>query len=535
MADQTKTQDRPEPSAGDQIADRRKKLQRLREELQVNPFGKRVDGLINLTDARARFDEQASADAKENADNDRRARIQVAGRVILRRVMGNLVFITLRDHSGDLQAAISKRNVDTTSFKIAKLIDLGDIVVVDGLMGSTKTGEITIWADGEGSFDLACKSLAPPPGKWSGLQDPELRYRRRYVDMYANSEVIHAFQQRSKIISAIRRFMDDRRFLEVETPMLQPIAGGAAARPFVTHHNALGIDLFLRIAPELYLKRLLVGGLPRVYEINRNFRNEGIDKQHNPEFTSMEVYQAFGDYMSMLDLCEDLIRHLAMMVTSESGADCDDGPGIIEWSGHKIDYASPFTRITFADLFEKANGFPMNQIDQVRAKAAQLGLKEKGMDDWLVINEVFEATAEDGLIQPTFILDYPSAISPLTRPRADNPNLCERWDLFVGEMELGPAYSELNDPDIQEEKFQQQLAGADDEEQTFRSLDDNFLDALRVGMPPAGGWGLGIDRLVMLLTGSPSIRDVIAFPLLRPESRTSGSGETGESAAANGP
>jgi lysyl-tRNA synthetase class 2 len=513
MADQTKSQDRPEPSAGDQIADRRKKLQRLRDEFEVNPFGNRVDNLISLTDARGLYDEQANADAKEDADNDRRARVQVAGRVILRRVMGNLVFITLRDHTGDLQAAISKRSVDTTSFKIAKMIDLGDIVVVDGLMGSTKTGEITVWSDGEGAFDLACKSLAPPPSEWSGFKDPELRYRRRYVDMYANSEVIQTFQQRSKIISAIRRFMDERQFLEVETPMLQPIAGGAAAKPFVTNHNALGIDLFLRIAPELYLKRMLVGGLPRVYEINRNFRNEGIDKSHNPEFTSMEVYQAFGDYMSMLDLCEDLIRHLAMMVSKETG----DGSGIIEWSGHNIDYASPFTRITFADLFEKANGFSLNQIDQVRAKANELGLKEKGMDDWLVINEVFEATAEDGLIQPTFIMDYPSAISPLTRPRSDDPSLCERWDLFVGEMELGPAYSELNDPDIQEEKFQQQLTGADDEEQTFRSLDDNFLDALRVGMPPAGGWGLGIDRLVMLLTSSLSIRDVIAFPLLRPE------------------
>jgi len=512
MADDS-TQTRSEPSPGDQMADRRKKLEKLREEFSVDPFGARVDDLIHLADARKKFDAQAEADAKENPDDDRRAVVQVAGRVVLRRVMGNLVFMTLRDHSGDLQVAVSKRNVDTTSFKTAKLIDLGDIVVVQGPMGSTKTGEITCWAGGDGSFSIVCKSLSPPPGKWSGLQDPELRYRRRFVDMYANPQVIQAFQQRSVIISAIRRFMDERTFLEVETPMLQPIAGGAAARPFVTNHNALGIDLFLRIAPELYLKKLLVGGLPRVYEINRNFRNEGIDKQHNPEFTSMEVYQAFGDYMTMLELCEDLVRHLAMIVSKQTG----DASGVIPWGEHQIDYASPFRRVTYAELFEQANGFSMNQIDQVRAKAKELDLKEQGMDDWLVINEVFEATAERGLIQPTFVMDYPSAISPLTRPRKDDPSLCERWDLFVGEMELGPAYSELNDPDVQESKFQQQLAGADDEEQTFRSMDQSFLDALLVGMPPAGGWGLGIDRLIMLLTGSPSIRDVILFPLLRPE------------------
>ena len=508
MADQTKQ--KKEEAGGDQIADRRRKLERLRDELGVEPYGQRVDGLVELSEARSRYDADADAAAKENADDDQRPCVKVAGRVVLRRAMGNLIFMTLRDASGDLQAAVSKKNVDQTSFKQAKIVDLGDVVVVSGPLGTTKTGEITVWGKDDGGFAIASKALVPPPDKHAGLQDAELRYRHRYVDMYATPKTIETFQWRSKIVSAIRRFMDEHRFLEVETPMLQSIAGGAAARPFLTHHNALDIDMFLRIAPELYLKRLLVGGLPRVYEINRNFRNEGVDKSHNPEFTSMEVYQAFGNYMTMMELTENLVRHLAKMVNES---------GVIEWCDHKIDYARPFRKVTYAELFEQANGFSMNEFDKVRTKARELNINEAGVDDWLVVNAVFEETAEHGLIQPTFVMDYPSVISPLTRPRRDDPTLCERWDLFIGEMEIGPAYTELNDPDIQEEKFQQQLAGADDEESTFRSMDDDFINALRVGMPPAGGLGIGVDRLIMLLTGSSSIRDVILFPLLRPQSQ----------------
>lgn len=509
-----KNNEGPQSTHEELVADRRRKLGRIREELSLNPYGQRTDGLIALFDARHRYDTAADEAFKADAENDKRPIVKVAGRVMLHRAMGNLVFITLRDHSGDLQIAVSKKAVDIESFKLAaKLVDLGDIVVAHGPMGTTKTGEITLWATGDGAFTLASKSLTPPPDKHHGLRDPELRYRKRYVDMYTNPQVIDTFQWRSKIVSAIRRFMDDRGFLEVETPMLQSIAGGAAARPFVTHHNALDLDLFLRIAPELYLKRLLVGGLPRVYEINRNFRNEGIDRQHNPEFTAMEVYQAFGNYRTMMELTESLIRFLALMVDEERG----NGDGVINWADHDINYADEFRKVTYGELFQQANGFSMNEFDKVRAKAKDMNLKEAGMDDWLVVNELFEATAEHGLIQPTFVMDYPSAISPLTRPKADDPTLCERWDLFIGEMEIGPAYTELNDPDIQLAKFREQLAGADEEETTFRNMDEDFVEALRVGMPPAGGLGLGIDRLVMLLTGTRTIRDVIAFPLLRPQ------------------
>jgi len=495
----------PSPTTGgDQAADRRAKLHRLREELGVDPYGRRVDGLIDLAGATGLFDS-----AK---DGDDRPQATVAGRVRLHREFGSLVFMTLRDATGDLQIALSKKAVAPECFKLARMTDHGDVVVARGRVGTTKKGQITLWIEPTGNgapaYEIASKSLVPPPEKWKGLKDAELRYRHRYVDMHTNPQVIRTFAQRSRIVSAIRNFMDEQGYLEVETPVLQPIAGGAAARPFTTHHNTLDIDLYLRVAPELYLKRLLVGGLPKVYEISRNFRNEGTDRQHNPEFTSMEVYEAFGDYHRMMELTEALLRHLATTI---------EPSGVIEFDGTAIDYSKPFAQVTYAELFETACGFHMKQFDRVRAKAQELGIKEAGVDDWLVVNAVFEAAAEGGLVQPTFVMDYPSAISPLTRPKRDDPSLCERWDLFIAEMEIGPAYTELNDPDIQEEKFRQQLAGADEEEQTFRCLDDDFLNALRVGMPPAGGLGLGIDRIVMLLTNSRTIRDVILFPLMRPE------------------
>ncbi len=532
MNEQAPPENEPQRSARDLLADRRAKLDKLRVAHKADPFGGRVDGLTPLADAKAGYDESADAAHKANPDDDRRPVVKVAGRVMQHRVMGNLIFMLLRDATGDLQLAVSKKLVGPDVFDIARLAELSDIVTACGPLAMTKTGEITVWAvrgatvravgdlDAGGGcedapFAVAVKSLALPPNKFQGLQDPEQRYRKRYVDMYANPQVIATFQKRSRIVAEIRRFMDGRSFLEVETPMLQPIAGGAAARPFTTHHNALDIPLFLRIAPELYLKRLMVGGLPRVYEINRNFRNEGVDRSHNPEFTSMEVYQAFGDYLTMMELTESLIRHLATTL---------EPSGVIEWNGIAIDYSKPFTRVTYAELFERANGFKMTDFARVREKARAMNLKEKGMDDWLVVNDLFEETAEGGLVQPTFVMDYPSVISPLTRPRKDNPDLCERWDLFIGEMEIGPAYTELNDPDIQHAKFTEQLAGADDEESTFRSLDEDFLEALRVGMPPAGGLGLGIDRLVMLLTGQRSIRDVILFPLMRPEGKAGNAG-----------
>ena len=523
----------PTPSSGDDehtlIAARRDKLARWRE-AGLDPYGRRVADLESLAAARGRFDEAvdvAHAKARESdADCDApdlRPRTRTAGRVVQHRDIGKLVFLWLRDHSGDLQVSISKAEIDAAMFKLAKKLDYGDIVVVEGPVGRTRRGEVCVWAD---RIEVHCKSLVPPPEKFHGLTDPELRYRHRYIDMYANPETIRTLQLRSHIVSRIRRFMDERDYLEVETPMMQPIAGGAAARPFVTHHNTLDIDLYMRVAPELYLKRLLVGGMPRVYEINRNFRNEGVDKQHNPEFTSMEVYEAFGNYDTMMELTESLVHELAVFVVetgeaaARSGSGTSGGP-VLPFGELAINYARPFHRVRYGDLFEKALGFPMTDLEKVRNKAREIGVEnEATLDDWLVVNTVFEACAEPTIdpAVPTFVMDYPSAISPLTRPRGDDPSLCERWDLFIGGMEIGPAYTELNDPEIQAEKFAEQLGGADEEEQTFRSLDEDFLHALRVGMPPAGGLGLGIDRLIMLLTDSPSIRDVILFPLMRPTS-----------------
>jgi lysyl-tRNA synthetase class 2 len=520
------------PSDGsDLVAARREKLRKHREELGIEPYGERIDGLHSLADARALFAEADSlafeaSEAARRADptaplHDRRAVARVAGRVVQHRDIGKLVFVRLRDASGDLQVTISKANVgEERDFALAKQLDYGDIVVAEGPIGRTKTGEICVWAK---RLSMHAKSIAPPPEKWHGLTDPEIRYRKRYVDMYANPEVIQTFAARSRIVSRMRRYMESQGYLEVETPMMQPLAGGAAARPFMTHHNALDMPLFMRIAPELYLKRLLVGGMPKVFEINRNFRNEGVDRSHNPEFTAMEAYQAFGDYMTMLDLVEGLVFDLARQQWLDRRAaghaveGSEDAP-ILPFGALAIDYRRPFERVRYAELFERACGFPMDDIAKVRAQARAMHLKDEAkLDDWLVINEVFEEAAEPLLDpqRPTFVLDYPSAISPLTRPKRSNPTLCDRWDLFIAGMEIGPAYSELNDPDIQRAKFTEQLRGADDEESTFRSLDHDFLEALEVGMPPAGGMGLGVDRLVMLLTDSQSIRDVILFPLLK--------------------
>ncbi len=507
------------------VAARREKLQRWREELGVSGYGGRVEGLISLAEARALFNEQAheayhaaNQEAKDQpgaAIEDARPRARVAGRCIQHRPMGKLVFLVLRDHSGDLQISVSKSSVDAATFTLASKLDYGDIVVAEGPVGKTQKGEICVWAD---RFELACKSLVPPPEKFHGLVDAELRYRHRYIDMYANPDTMATFQERSRIVSSIRRFMEERGFLEVETPMMQPQAGGAAARPFVTHHNVLDIDLSMRIAPELYLKRLLVGGMPRVYEINRNFRNEGVDRSHNPEFTSMEVYEAFGDCWSMLELTESLLFELARETASD---------GKLPFGELTIDWSRPFARVRYDEMFRRIFSFEMTDERAVRERAKQERIENwERLDHWLLVNELYERHCEPALdaTRPTFVTDYPSAISPLTRPQEGGEgaeggaaHLCHRWELLVAGMELGTAYSELNDPEIQRAKFTEQLAGGDEEVTTFRTLDEDFLHALAVGMPPAGGLGLGVDRIVMLLTNRQSIRDVILFPLLKPQ------------------
>ena len=477
----------------------------------VYPWGKRVDGLISLENARSKFNQEAHEAFKEDNENDARPTVKVAGRCIQHRAMGKLTFLVIRDDSGDLQISCSKAAMPIEQFKVASKLDYGDIVVAHGKMGMTNKGEICVWAD---SFELACKSLTPPPEKFHGLNDAETRYRQRYVDMYTSEDTIQTFKTRSLIVSTIRTFMHDEGYLEVETPMMQPIAGGAAARPFETHHNALDIPLFLRIAPELYLKRLLVGGMRKVFEINRNFRNEGVSRRHNPEFTMLESYAAFGDCETMLELTEGMIRAAANAVGN---------PAAIAFGDLTIDYSKPFDRITYGELFERALGCSMHDESAVRAKSSELGFGDAATkNQWLLVSELFDAHAEPSLKQsrPTFVTDFPSAISPLTRPHEEDATLSHRWELFIADMEIANAYTELNDPDLQLQRFTEQLEGANEEVSAFRSLDEDFIHALRVGMPPAGGLGLGIDRLVMLLTGMESIRDVILFPLMRPQEQT---------------
>ncbi len=509
-------------------------------DLGLDPYGSRLDGLMPLSSARALYDEQADRDFQQAETErkafeksnpgvtapvspDRRPRVHVAGRVMLHRDNGKLVWMNLRDHTdASFQVAVSKRECTESGFAVAKSTDLGDLIAVSGPLMKTKAGEVTLWAE---TVQPCAKCLAPPPEKHAGLQDIELRYRQRYVDMWSNYETTQVFQLRSQIVAAMRQHLVEQGFLEVETPMLQTQAGGAAARPFITHMNALDIDLYMRIAPELYLKRLLVGGLPRVFEINRNFRNEGLDKQHNPEFTMLELYQAHGNYHSVMDLTENLVRHAARasaeLRRGEEGVDAD-GPSL-PFGALQIDYGRAFDRVTYTELFARALGFEPTDAARVSSEAERRGIKtrnEKGepIDLVFIVNKLFEDHAEKTLdpARPTWIMDYPASLSPLTRPSRSNPAVAERADLFIAHMEIGPHYTELNDPDVQSAKFREQLAGIDDEESTFRNFDEDFIQALKVGMPPAGGMGLGVDRLMMLLTNQPTIRDVILFPLMRP-------------------
>ncbi|CAN5799584.1 lysine--tRNA ligase [soil metagenome] len=549
-------------------AQRRANRDQAARELGIGPYGEKIDGVLDLSAARARYDAAADAEhaaaqaalkitAKEPTGGgpsanaapapDPRPMVTIAGRVVLSRDNGKLIWMTLRDDTGDLQVACSQKDcVEGGGFALAKLTDRGDIVVARGPLMKTKTGEVTVWAR---SLEAAAKCLVPPPEKHAGLADVELRYRQRYVDMWSSPETTRVLRLRSTIVSGVRAFMLARGYLEVETPMLQSLAGGAAARPFITKMNALDMDLFMRIAPELYLKRLLVGGLPRVFEINRNFRNEGLDKQHNPEFTMLEAYCAFGDVETVMTLTEDLVRAAARMVedslrthpaaaTGESGANAAGGAAAAEhqrvlhlpFGEFSINYADPFVRVAYGELFERALGFGMDDEARVRRTANERRRRTQTpagqpISTVLIVNDLFEEFAEKTVdpARPTFITHYPAAISPLTRPNRANPALADRADLFIGGMEIAPHYTELNDPDVQAAKFREQLQGADEgksaEEQTFRTFDEDFINALKVGMPPAGGMGLGIDRLVMLLTNQRTIRDVILFPLMRPEAK----------------
>ena len=438
--------------------------------------------------------------------------VSVAGRLMNKRVMGKASFINIQDREGRLQGYISKNDVGDESYLAFKKFDIGDIIGVKGVVFRTQKGEISVRAS---EIVLLSKSLKVLPEKFHGLNDQELRYRQRYLDLIMNPEVKDTFIKRSAILREIRNYLDAQGFLEVETPVLQTIPGGAAARPFITHHNALDIDMYCRIALELPLKRLIVGGLERVYEIGRVFRNEGIDIRHNPEFTLIEIYQAYTDYHGMMDLAEGLFRTIAKNVV---------GSTTINYGGYELDLGKPFERLTMVDAVKKYSGVDFNEVpDTAAAKALA---KERGIEfeerhaKGDILNLFFDEYVEKNLIQPTFITDYPVEISPLTKRKPDNPDYTERFELFIVGREYGNAYSELNDPIDQRKRFEYQEAmrAAGDDEANM--IDEDFLTALEYAMPPTGGIGIGVDRLVMLMTESVSIRDVILFPTMKPLDNT---------------
>ncbi|MGH9516846.1 MAG: lysine--tRNA ligase [Terriglobales bacterium] len=451
-----------------------------------------------------------------------RVNVRVAGRIMAIRLMGKAGFAHLQQAGQQLQIYVKKDAVGEKGFELYKLLDLGDHVGVSGYLFRTRTGELSIHVE---EITFLSKDLLPLPEKWHGLTDVELRYRQRYVDLFMNAEVREVFLKRAKLVQSIRNFLDARGFVEVETPIMQPIAGGAVAKPFITHHNTLDIDLFLRIAPELYLKRLTVGGFDRVYEINRNFRNEGISTRHNPEFTMLEFYQAYTDYRGVMDLTQALITQAANDVT---------GGTKTKWGEQEIDW-SDWRRMTMREAIieywpESAGANPsladFASHDSVKALVQRFNSAHSHMaydpnePAGKTIASLFEAVAEEHLIQPTIIYEFPTAVSPLSKQKADEPDWTERWEIYIGQMEISNGFSELNDPEDQRRRFDAQLQARERGDEEAHQMDEDYIRALSYGMPPAGGVGVGIDRLTMLLTNSQSIRDVILFPLLRPEKRS---------------
>jgi lysyl-tRNA synthetase, class II len=435
------------------------------------------------------------------------------GRILAIRAFGKANFLVLSDGRAKVQVYLRQDSMPELDFKIYKLLDFGDWVGVEGRLFRTKTNEFTIWAS---RLHFLSKCLLPLPEKWHGLTDVEIRYRQRYLDLIVNPDSRKVFETRSRVISAIREFMTARGYLEVETPMMQPIAGGAIARPFVTHHNALDMDLYLRIAPELYLKRLTVGGLERVFEINRNFRNEGISTQHNPEFTMMEFYEAYADYQALMRMTEEMIATVARQATGSDQATFDE---------HQISLQAPFTRLSLREAAREAASrrlgrqiadADLRDRDKVAAIAKELHLEvDPAYGPGKITTEIFERLCEDRLIQPTFVYDFPTEVSPLSKQKPDDPDTVERFELYIGGFEVANAFSELNDPAEQRRRFEAQLQNRAAGDLEAHAMDEDYIRALEYGLPPTGGEGVGIDRLVMVLTNSPSIRDVILFPLMR--------------------
>ncbi|HUY33956.1 MAG TPA: lysine--tRNA ligase [Pirellulales bacterium] len=503
----------PQPtiSAGDSPgmheAARREKLRQL-VQLGIDPWGQRFDDHRPIAEIRAREGEitveALAEDPPGRGPELHGPKVRAAGRIVLQRPTGKLIFANIRDSSGDIQIFIGRKQVGEEHWAVAQCFDLGDVIGVDGELKRTNTGELTIFAD---RLHFLAKSVEPHPDKHKGLTDPELRQRLRYLDLIYSVGVLPRFLNRAKIVQSIRDTLAGEGFVEIEGPTLHSIAGGAAARPFTTHHNALDIPLFLRIALELHLKRLLVGGLERVYELGRVYRNEGTSPRHNPEFTMLEVYQAYGDYRGMMDLLEKLIVG-ALRATGQELK--------LAWGDATLDFTPPFARKTYDELFHEHTRVAPDDEARVRQLAGEIGFETAGKHPDVVKNFVFEEQVEKRLAGPVFVLDYPASICPLTKRQRINPAVAERFELFVQGMEVANAYTELNDPDLQEQLFRTQLAGQK-EEDSMAKMDHDFIRALRHGMPPAGGLGVGIDRLVMLLTNTQTIRDVILFPLLRPE------------------
>ncbi len=484
------------------IQQRFKKLGEI-SAMGVKPYAGRYETTASAQGLLDKYGQTSKEDLEKQ-----RIEATVAGRIVAMRSFGKACFCHIQDGTEKIQLYFQKNTLGDERFALFKKIDIGDFIGVKGFLFRTKTNELTIDAE---DFVLLSKSLRPLPEKWHGLTDVELRYRQRYVDLIVNPEVKKVFLLRTRIVQSIRAFLNARGYIEVETPMMQTIPGGATAKPFKTHHNALDMDLFLRIAPELYLKRLLVGGFERVYEINRNFRNEGISTRHNPEFTMLEFYTAYADYRDLINLTEQMISGIAQEVL---------GTMEVEYEGHRINLAPPWKKVTFLDSLREA-GVPddvLANADKARDFAKKVGASLKGGEPLgKLLNEIFEALVETKLIQPTFIIDYPTDISPLSKKRDDNPDFVERFELFIAGRELANAFSELNDPVDQKERFLKQVTEREAGDEEAHQMDEDFIRALEYGMPPAAGEGIGIDRLVMLLTGSSSIRDVILFPQMKKE------------------
>lgn len=498
---QTNANDQSQPEAP---ADQRlQRLQKLEELVAngVNPYGGRVDDITQTADAVTAF---------EGAGEEETVRVRLAGRLTAMRVMGKSIFADVRDQSGRMQVYVKKNAVGEEAFDVFKKLDLGDIITAEGSVFRTRTDEVTLKTE---SFQLLSKALRPLPEKFHGLTDIEQRYRQRYLDLITNEDVRKTFQARAAILRELRRLLDERGFTEVETPMLQPIPGGAAARPFETYYTALDCPMYLRIAPELYLKRLLVGGLEKVYEINRNFRNEGLSRHHNPEFTMIEIYEAYSDCSGMMELVEHLVSSLAQNVLGTTRLPYgEDG---------EIDVSTPWRRVTYAELIKERMGDDWYDVDHSerlkRADEAGLNVVAE-MSDSEITHEVYEKLVEETLIQPTFVTRLPAELVPLAKVCEDDPSVVDVFELEIGGQEIAPGYSELNNPIEQRKRFEEQVERTHGTvEEASSRIDEDFLTAMEHGMPPAGGMGIGVDRLLMLLTNSASIRDVILFPQLRPK------------------